>query len=206
MIINTNTLNRLRYGLYAPFYDVVARWLDEGRRRSIELLDIQPGERVLIPGAGTGLDFPHIPFVSEVVAVDLSAPMIGRARRRASDLGLDINCLVMDAHDLDLPDASFDVVLLHLILAVIPDPEACIREAARVLKPGGRVGIFDKFLAEGKEPSHLRRAAGAVTNVLFSDINRRLEPLLDVGGLDRVHTEPSFARGLFTVTVARKQA
>jgi len=204
MNLNTNTLNRLRYGLYAPFYDIVGRRLDRARRRSIELLDIQPGERVLIPGAGTGLDLPHITPAADVVAGDISAPMIEKAQRRAKDLGMDATCRVMDAHDLEFPDASFDVILLHLILAVIPDPEACIHEASRVLKPGGRVGIFDKFLPEGREASLLRRAVGAVTNVLFSDINRRLEPLLEVGGLERVASEPSIAGGLFTVTIAGK--
>ncbi|NNF04140.1 MAG: methyltransferase domain-containing protein [Rhodothermales bacterium] len=204
MAVNTNALNRFRYGLYAPFYDVLGRQLDRGRRRSIELLDIRPGESVLIPGAGTGLDLPHLSPESRVVAGDLSEPMIRRAERRAAALGLRADCRVMDAHQLDLPDESIDVALLHLILAVIPDPEACICEVSRVMKPGGRVGIFDKFLPEGQEPSLLRRAAGVVTNVLFSDINRCLEPLLAAADLKKVHTEASVARGLFTVTVARK--
>ncbi len=201
---NTNTLNRLRYGLYAPLYDLVGRHLNRGRARSIALLNLQPGERVLIVGAGTGLDLPLLPADLAITAVDLSSPMLRQAEARAETLKLDVKCEVMDAHALDLPDASFDAVLLHLILAVVPDPYAAIREAARVLKPGGRAGIFDKFVPSGTTPSLPRRIAGALTNVLFSDINRQLEPLLDEANLDVTHDEPSIGRGLFKVVIARK--
>ncbi|HMB89945.1 MAG TPA: methyltransferase domain-containing protein [Rhodothermales bacterium] len=203
---NTNTWNRLRYGLYAPCYDLVAKRLDRGRKRSIERLNMQPGQRVLIVGAGTGLDFPHLPTGLDVTAVDLSPAMIGKASTRAQQLGLDVDCHVMDAHRLDLPNEAFDVVLLHLILAVVPDPQATIRETARVLKPGGRVGIFDKFLPDDAQPSYLRRAAGMVTNLLFTDINRRLGPLLAEADLVIAHEEPALFGGLFKVVIAQKSA
>lgn len=54
MSVNTNRWNRLRYTLYAPFYDLIVRRLGRGRRRAIELLDVKPGERVLIDGCGGG--------------------------------------------------------------------------------------------------------------------------------------------------------
>jgi phosphatidylethanolamine/phosphatidyl-N-methylethanolamine N-methyltransferase len=206
MRINTNAWNRIRYGLYAPVYDLVARRLDRGRRRSIALLDLKPGAAVLLVGAGTGLDLPHLPPGLAVTAVDLSPAMLHQAEARAGRLGRAATFRVMDAHHLDLPDAAFDAILLHLILAVVPDPEACIREAARVLRPGGRIGIFDKFLPEGARPSLLRRAAGAVTNALFSDINRTLGPLLRHAGLRAVHEEPSLFGGMFKVVVAEKAA
>ena len=84
---------------------------------------------------------------------------------------------VMDGQRLDFSDASFDVVLLHLILAVIPDPVACIREAERVLKPGGRMIVFDKFVRTGKAVSWKRRLINTFTTVMFSDITRHFEPI-----------------------------
>jgi SAM-dependent methyltransferase len=130
--------DRLRYSLYAPVYDPVVRRLDAGRRRSLVLADLQPGERVLIPGCGTGLDFPHLPRGLDVVAGDVAPGMNRAARATADRLGLDAEIRPLDAHRLDLADDSFDVVLLHLLLAVVPDPEAAIREAARVLRTGAR--------------------------------------------------------------------
>jgi ubiquinone/menaquinone biosynthesis C-methylase UbiE len=201
---NTNAWNRLRYGLYAPFYDVVARRLDRGRRRSIGLLDLRRGERVLVPGCGTGLDFGCLPPGLHVTAGDLAPTMVRKSRARADALGLDADVRVMDAHALELPDGHFDAALLHLILAVVPDPEAAICEVARVLKPGGRVGVFDKFLADEAEPSLLRRAASAVTNVVATDLNRRLGPLLDASGLELVQEQPVLFGGLFKVFLIRK--
>jgi ubiquinone/menaquinone biosynthesis C-methylase UbiE len=201
---NTNAWNRLRYGLYAPFYDVVARRLDRGRCRSIERLALQPGERVLIPGCGTGLDFPYLPPGLRVTAGDLAPAMVQKAQARAVTLGLDADVRVMDAHALDLPNASFDVALLHLVLAVVPDPEAAIREVARVLGPGGRVGVFDKFLPDTAEPSLMRQAASAFTNVVATDLNRRLGPLLDASGLVLEHEEPVLFGDLFKVALLRK--
>lgn len=206
MQINTNRWNRLRYDFYAPFYDLVARPLERGRRRAIGRLDLPPGARVLLDGAGTGLDLPWLPAGVEVTAVDLSPAMLRQAEARARRLGRDVDLQVMDSHRLALPDASFDAVLLHLILAVIPDPEACIREAARVLRPAGRISIFDKFLPDERAPSLARRAAGLVTNVLFSDINRRLGPLLAHAGLEVVHQEPAGLGGFFQVALVRKAA
>jgi ubiquinone/menaquinone biosynthesis C-methylase UbiE len=201
---NTNAWNRIRYGLYAPVYDLVARRLDRGRRRSIDALGLQPGERVLVPGCGTGLDFESLPPGLRVVAGDLSPAMVRKAQARADALGLDADVRVMDAHALDLPDDSFDAALLHLVLAVVPDPEAAIQEVARVLRPGGRVGVFDKFLADRAEPSLVRRAASAVANVVATDLNRRLGPLLDASGLVLEREEPVLFGGLFKVALLRK--
>jgi ubiquinone/menaquinone biosynthesis C-methylase UbiE len=203
---NTNGWNRLRYGLYAPFYDPVVRRLNRGRRRSVELLDLRPGERVLVVGCGTGLDFELLPPGLHVTAGDLAPAMVRKARARAAALGLDADVREMDAHALGLPDGHFDAVVLHLLLAVVPDPDAAIREAARVLRPGGRVGVFDKFLPDGARPSPLRRAAAVVANAVATDLNRQLGPLLAEGGLVLERREPALFGGLFEAALARKPA
>ncbi|MEL6614096.1 MAG: methyltransferase domain-containing protein [Bacteroidota bacterium] len=196
--------DRLRYTLYAPVYNPVVRRLDAGRRRSLALAKVQPGERVLIPGCGTGLDFALLPSEAEVVAGDVAPGMVHAARAEAGRLGTGIEVRELDAHALDLPEESFDVVLLHLLLAVVPDPEAAIREAARVLQPGGRVAVFDKFLPDGERPSLRRRLAGAVARVVATSLNRQLGPLLDHVGLALEHRGPALLGGLFEVALARK--
>jgi ubiquinone/menaquinone biosynthesis C-methylase UbiE len=89
----------------------------------------------------------------------------------------------MDGESLALADGEFDHVVLHLILAVLPDPIACAREVGRVLKPGGTVSIFDKFAPEDASPWLGRRAANLFTDALFSDFTRKLGPLVEAGGL-----------------------
>ena len=108
----------------------------------------------------------------------------------------------MDAGRLAYPDASFDGVILHLALAVVPDPVAAIREAARVLRPGGRVAVFDKFLPDDAVPSGLRRLAAVVARAVATDIDRQLGPLLREGGLREVRREPVGLGGAFVVARA----
>jgi phosphatidylethanolamine/phosphatidyl-N-methylethanolamine N-methyltransferase len=200
--MNATLWNRLRYTLWAPGYDLLARF-GRQRRRSIGLLDLQPGERVLVVGAGTGADLPFFPAGVSVLATDLTPAMLERARPKA---GPGVELAVMDAQALDLPDASFDAVVLHLILAVVPDPLACLREAARVLRPGGRIAVFDKFLADDAQPSLPRRLANVVTRTLATDINRRLGDLLARSGapLRVEHDEPALFGATFRILRLRK--
>lgn len=197
-----NAWNRVRYTAYAPGYDVFVHF-GRQRRRSIALLGLKAGERALIVGAGTGADLPYIPKDVEVLATDLTPAMLARARPRA---GPRVELRVMDGHALDLPDAWFDAVILHLILAVIPDPVRCLREAARVLKPGGRIAVLDKFLTDGTEPSLVRRLAGLVSNVLATDLNRRFGDILreSAAGLVVQQDEPAAFGGFFRILLLRK--
>jgi phosphatidylethanolamine/phosphatidyl-N-methylethanolamine N-methyltransferase len=204
MQINTNRWNRIRYSAFAPLYDRIARFGAQ-RKRSIELLALKPGERVLIVGAGTGADLPFLPEGVEIVAGDITPAMVERIRARSRELGRSVTAEVMDGQALPLPDASFDAVILHLIVAVIPDPVACLREAARVLRPGGRAVVLDKFVPDGLAPSHVRRVLNVATNALFSDITRQLGPLAEEAGLKVAHREPAALGGRFEIAVLRRK-
>jgi ubiquinone/menaquinone biosynthesis C-methylase UbiE len=194
--------NRLRYTAWSTFYDSLVGF-GRQRKRAVELLALRPGERVLIVGAGTGADLPYLPGDVEVLATDLTPAMLARARPKAGPL---VELRVMDAQSLDLRDASFDVVLLHLILAVVPDPVACLREAVRVLRVAGRISVFDKFARPDRSPGVLRRVANVPARFLATDINRVLERIVsDAGVALRVeHDEAALLGGLFRIVCLRK--
>jgi len=201
--------HRLRYDIWSGGYDwfVGIDAVSAARRRSLELLDLQPGEEVLIDGCGTGLDLPLVAAGVKVTAFDLSPKMVERARRRAADLGLEARIDVGDATRLPYPDASFDAVLLHLILAIVADPRAALLEAARVLRPGGRVAVFDKFIPGDEcRPGLLRRALNVPSSLLFTDLTRCLEPLLADVPFVIEHQEPSLFRGQFRIAQLRRAA
>jgi ubiquinone/menaquinone biosynthesis C-methylase UbiE len=187
----SNAWIRLRYRLWAPHYDKVTRFPRE-RRRSVELLALAPGERLVIIGCGTGADLPFLPPEVRVLAVDLSPAMLRQARAHARP-GIEFR--EMDGMELDLPDGSFDAALLHMVLEVIPDPARCLAEAARVLRPGGRLAVFDKFLAEEDRPGLLRRAGLALLDLVFTSTNRRMGEILARSGapLEVETDEPSVA-------------
>jgi phosphatidylethanolamine/phosphatidyl-N-methylethanolamine N-methyltransferase len=169
-----NRRNLAIYRLYAPVYDAVMRPLmNSARRRAIDHLQLQAGERVLISGAGTGLDLPLIPADVLITAIDLSPAMLDRARHKAA--GREVTLLEMDAQALKFADGTFDAVILNLIVSVVPAGAAAFREAWRVLRPGGRAVIFDKFLSENVTLSPLRRILGKVMAALGTDPNRRID-------------------------------
>jgi len=171
-----------RYSLYAPIYDLLAWPLSGARRRAVTQAAIGPDDHVLIVGCGTGLDLKHIPRGCRVTATDLSVRMLASMRRRARAFGRDVSVHRMNAEDLDFPDGTdsegFDVVLVHLIAAVVPDGRACVAEATRVLKTGGTLSLFDKFRSGPKPaPGLLRHLLNVPARLFFSDINRRAEDL-----------------------------
>jgi len=170
--INTNAWNRIRYTLWAPLYDLVGRLFDERRRESLRLLDLQDGERLLIVGAGTGADLPYVRPGVRVLATDLTPAMLWRARPR-----LDHSLAVMDGHQLGVRDGVFDAAALHLILAVIPDPVRCLQEAAKALRSGGRLVVFDKFVRAGPPPLGMR-ILNLITAPLFTEVTRCFEDIL----------------------------
>ncbi|HZX31348.1 MAG TPA: class I SAM-dependent methyltransferase [Rhodocyclaceae bacterium] len=170
------------YRFIAPFYDAAIEAATRSvRQRSLAALPAEPG-RILINGIGTGLDLPHLPPQHEYVGIDLTQAMLEKAvRRRDRRAFLPI---LGDVQRLPFADDAFDAVVLHLILAVVPNPAACLAEAERVLRPGGSMLILDKFLRPGQK-APMRRLA----NVLF----RRVATRLDVVWEDVLATVPGLA-------------
>jgi ubiquinone/menaquinone biosynthesis C-methylase UbiE len=105
-----------------------------------------PGEQVLDVACGTGivsLAAAHaVSARGRVIGVDLSGAMVRAAAERAQAQGLhQASFARMDAEQLDLPDAGFDLALCSLGLMYLPDPAAALRELRRVLRPGGRAAL-----------------------------------------------------------------
>ncbi len=78
MTINNTKWNKIRYSLYAPFYNMIKNIFKKGRQRSIELLEIKPKEKILIVGVGTGLEFEYLSKDSDITAIDLDKTFVTR--------------------------------------------------------------------------------------------------------------------------------
>jgi ubiquinone/menaquinone biosynthesis C-methylase UbiE len=198
--------NRLRYTFWAPAYDTIvgAAGFNTARRLSIDRLRLASGHRVLIVGAGTGLDLDFLPSNVHVTAIDVTPAMLKHLERRAADAGQSVTTRIMDARELAFPDSSFDAIVMHLILAVMPEPERGLREAVRVLKLGGRIAIFDKFLRDEEHPSLKRRLLNVLAKPLFSDLNRRLGPMMTGTRLVIERDEPAAFGGTYRVVTLTK--
>ncbi|WP_043530620.1 class I SAM-dependent methyltransferase [Litchfieldella xinjiangensis] len=204
-MFNTTAWNRLRYTFYAPIYDRVAeRAFRRARREALEAVAWAPGQRVLIVGAGTGLDLPYLPRDIEVHGTDLAPAMVSRFQERADALRIDATSRVMDAERLDYPDGHFDVVVMHLILAVMPRPAAGLAEAHRVLTEDGQLCVMDKFQPDDRPAGVGRRLLNQFTSALATDITRQARPLLTQAGFLIESDTPVMMGSLFRALLASK--
>lgn len=205
MRLNTNTWNKIRYSIHSLYYDAILLLLKKERSKAFTLLAPRDGGLMLIVGAGTGLDLPCLSRELEITATDLTPAMLHKLRIRAKRLKMDVNAMVMDGHNLQFEDQSFDYVVLNLILAVIPDPKQCLIEAQRVLKENGKILVFDKFIQSGKKPGILRKLFNVFSGIFFTEINRDFNDILSTSTLKIERSSKSVLNGTFMIYVLTKQ-
>jgi phosphatidylethanolamine/phosphatidyl-N-methylethanolamine N-methyltransferase len=194
------------YTLLAPVYDaIVSGPIDTWRQRSLQRINNELQQKILINGIGSGLDIPYLSAQHRYIGTDITPAMLDRARRRArQNIELDIQLDIADSQRLPFENDSFDAVVMHLILAVVPEPVHALQEASRVLKPGGRIYIFDKFIRPGQAAMFRRllnifiRHIATRTDVVFESVLKQ-SPELSL-----VSDEPALAKGWFRLIELQK--
>jgi ubiquinone/menaquinone biosynthesis C-methylase UbiE len=162
--------------------------------------------RVLEIALGTGRNLPHYDEDVQLTGVELSPEMLAIAKRRARELGRQVDLRLGDVQSLEFEDASFDTVVCTLGLCTIPDDAKAVSEARRVLRPGGRFVLLEHVRSPVRavhvgqrliEPIMLRMEADHITR----------EPLehLKVTGFEIEELERS-RLGIVERVAARKQA
>jgi ubiquinone/menaquinone biosynthesis C-methylase UbiE len=176
------------------------RRYDGAMRLTSRLFDIDGGRcwacagargATLEIGVGTGLNLELYPADVALTAIDLTPEMLARARARAASINRAVDLREADATRLPFADASFDTVVSTLTLCTIPDPQAAVREAWRVLRPGGELRFFEH---------------GRGSDRVSVFVERLLEPLTLRIEADRLLLEPDrvfAAAGIPATVVAR---
>ena len=138
------------YAAWAPIYDLVfGQVFDAGRKATIALAD-QIGGRILDVGIGTGLSLTDYSRTTKICGVDISEPMLRKARERAHTLNLtNVEARsVMDAKHVASAAGPFDPVVAQYVATAVPEPEATLDDFVRVLKPGGELILVNHIGAE----------------------------------------------------------
>ncbi|HEX5636607.1 MAG TPA: class I SAM-dependent methyltransferase [Gammaproteobacteria bacterium] len=198
---------RLSYTLLAPIYDsIVASPTKHPRKKNLQHLTAYTGRHVLINGIGSGLDIPYLPAGPIYTGNDLTPAMLQRAKKISARHNIPIDLHHADVMQLPYADACFDAVVLHLILAVVPQPLKALQESSRVLKPGGRIFIFDKFLQQN-ELALLRRAINPFIRHIATRTDVVFEPLLlQCPELQLINNEAALFGGWFRFIQLQKRA
>ena len=194
------------YSLLSPIYDLaVRRPLDHIRKKSLARLQNVVGKDILINGIGTGLDLDYLPRGARYTGLDITPLMLRRAAKRAEQSGVEIQLECADSLNLPYRSETFDIIVMHLILAVVPDPARALQEAERVLRTNGSIYILDKFLRPG-QIAPIRRTINTVSRHIATRTDVVFEDLLpDAAKLHVVSDDPALAGGWFRLIELAKK-
>jgi len=156
------------YENLAWFYDFTfGPALHPGRVDAIRRMGIRSGDRVLEVGVGTGINAALYPRDCSVTGIDLSEPMLEKARERVARKGVrNVRLVQMDAANLKFADDTFDIVYAPYVISVVPDPVAVAREMRRVCRPGGRIVILNHFKSKSRVGAWLETIISPFTKYL----------------------------------------
>jgi len=201
---------RSRYDVAAPIYDglewPLEQWLF--RHWRAELWRTIDGPEVLEIGVGTGKNIPYYPEGVAVTAIDLSPKMLQRAKDTAQSFPeKDVTLREMDAQALEFPASTFDEVVATFVFCSVPDPVRGLREALRVVRPGGHLRLIEHMRAA---PPWLARGMEVLDGPLhwFTGVHIARQTVENVrrAGWDVQEVESLSRTDLFRRVDARKPA
>lgn len=162
-------------------------------RRLADALDLQPGQEVVDVAAGIGTTglLLAAEYGVDVHGIDLGVAQVTRARARVSAMGLGarVRFEVGDAERLPIEDGRFDAVMCECAFCTFPDKGTAAAELARVLRPGGRVGVTDVWLDPAKLDPELQGLAGRVACIADARPIDDVRAILASSGLTVTHVE-----------------
>src|ERR1043165_7436211 len=147
------------YTSYAGVYDkIFGKVFHEGRESAIRNLNVQPNERILEVGVGTGIALPMYPRHCEIVAIDFSEGMLEIARKRTVEHEMrHVTLHRMGAGAMEFEDSTFDTVVAAYVVTAVPDYRKVVSEMIRVCRPGGRIIMLNHFSNENKMVAAVER-------------------------------------------------
>ncbi len=173
------------YEFYAPVYDFIFDWIfAPGRATAIKHLGLQPNDRVLEVGIGTGLNLPLYPPAVRLTGIDISQEMLDKAVERVQTLAMrNVILKVMDATSMDFADNEFDKVVATYTISAVPDPVAVLGQMRRVLRPDGILVLLNHFRSSSRVVGRFEDLVAPVCTRLGWKSNLPLRPLLAQVGL-----------------------
>ena len=186
---------------FAAYYDRLIRpferlYLANARRETIA--ELPQNGTLLEVGAGTGANFEHYPPCELAIASELSSGMLHYAREKTATILL----TQADAQRLPFPPNQFDAAFATVVFCSIPDPVMAFRELIRVVKPGGRVVLFEHVRPPGILGNAFDLFTRLTVKMIDDNFNRRTAETAEMSGLKIVEVR-SKALGIFNLIVSQ---
>jgi ubiquinone/menaquinone biosynthesis C-methylase UbiE len=182
---------------FISFLDKAAAILREGKESGYEMLRLREGQHVLDVGCGTGDDARRLAELvgspGFTMGLDSSKSMAAEAKRRGSTLGKRVEFAVGDAQHLPMDDSMFDACRAERVLQHVESPALALSEMVRVVRPGGRVMVFDADHGMAAINARDRATTSAILSTFQRNlrnpwIGRQLPGLFRAAGLRDVET------------------
>jgi len=156
------------YTSYAGVYDhIFGKVFHEGRESAVRNLNVQPNEKILEVGIGTGLALPMYPRHCQIVGIDFSEGMLEKAKQRAAEYQMShVQLHRMDAGAMEFADDSFDTVMAAYVVTAVPDYRKVVSEMIRVCRPGGRIVMLNHFSNGNKIIAAVEKVISPITKHL----------------------------------------
>jgi ubiquinone/menaquinone biosynthesis C-methylase UbiE len=163
-----SSMVKTAYARWAPIYDAVCGPVMVKGRRAAASAARMIGGKILEVGVGTGLSFDDYDATTEITGIDLSAPMLEKARAKMASGRYPYvkDVRLMDAHNMAFADATFDCVVAQFVITLVANPEQVLSECHRVVKPGGRIILVNHLYSEVGVAAAVERWAAQRTRSL----------------------------------------
>jgi ubiquinone/menaquinone biosynthesis C-methylase UbiE len=148
--------------------------------------------RTLFLAIGTGLDIRHLPIGPSIVAIDISRAMLEKSRSRAAEYAGSLQLLQADAMRLCFSDDAFDTVVTSCTLCSVPSSAPVLSELHRVLRPGGRLLMFEHVRSSHPLLACVLDLMTVVTRRKGTEMNRNTLAAATKAGFQIREVEPIF--------------
>ena len=141
-----DTSTREKWDRASRSFDLMAAYGPEWRWKPAKqrvFEHMKPDAKILFLALGTGLDIGCFPAGRDITAIDISPKMVEKAEKRVGNYPGTMTAHVMDVHDMEFPDGSFDQAFTSCTFCSVPKPVEGLKALYRVLKPGGELHMFE---------------------------------------------------------------
>lgn len=187
----------------AQLYDLCEGGSDLRRGAQKKALFRRIQGRTLFVGIGTGLDIRHLPIGPPIIAIDISAAMLEKSRRRAAAYPGNLQLSQTDAMRLCFPDEAFDTVVTSCVLCSVPSSTAVLLELHRVLRPDGQLLMFEHVRSANPILGGVLDMMTIVTRRQGTEMNRDTLAAATTAGFQIREVEPIFLDIILAVEARR---